>query len=778
MALLLVLFMAAAPAFAQTIECPEFEGITCDGWVTDAAGVIDDDQSLEDAVGRVVARYGHQIAMVVVADTGSMDTNQFAQDLGNAWGVGDAELDDGIVVVVNLGDRRTAIETGPGIAIPTSQLDFVAGLGNSFFGAEDYDGGLAAIVGGIEQTLAGMAPTDPTGTTVPGTTEPGQPGTTQPLPQEEDSGTGGWIFAGLMLAVGAGLVGSGAANSRLDKVRAVRKQRQEQVDGELARLKPAGYELTLAEELMLSRPTEVPEVTTAAGMNALTALAGERPIADRKALEALWALNAVDVVDQTKLDAEVEIPLELRVTGEQDVLEETVQQTAADAVKLPAGDDTAFKVKLDEVRRLVESLRPYRIAEAKQRLARDVAGRVRQTPIGPTVLSDLGVRLTQAAPVLESDAPLADSVRDLETTYEAARTKTDRLENIYTRLPDSIARPAVSAALADLEEDPDASLERYELIRTALETRGRDLQQDGIELSALAAFLLLNNDEGSLTEFLDAYHEARRLGHEPVVAVELAIAGLQTKAEIDHVREEADRLGLPISITAALLRAGDRSIASFGSLEHELAGLGVKGETKRTIAALLAISLEPAQAMRRWIDARQALADLGLSGSYADVAAAFGASDPRGPKAFALAYAAQRQALARSTIEDADRFAPELAHEGTKRQEDTWTGRRLPSDLRVFDPFTLLYYHWIITRGVDVALGWRPIYRDQSWSGNRNSWFGGFGGGGGFGGSGSRGGGSSWGSGGGFGGGFGGFGGGGGFGGSGGFGGGGGGSGW
>ena len=119
------------------------------------------------------------------------------------------------------------------------------------------------------------------------------------------------------------------------------------------------------------------------------------------------------------------------------------------------------------------------------------------------------MRLTQAAPVLDDDLPLADSVSELESTYEVARSKTDRLENLYARLPDSIARPAVSAALADLDEDPDSSIERYELIRTALDTRGRDLQQDGIELSALAAFLLLNNDEGSLTEFLDAYHEAR-----------------------------------------------------------------------------------------------------------------------------------------------------------------------------------------------------------------------------------------------------------------------------
>jgi len=103
MSLLLVLFVTAAPALAQTVDCPEFEGITCDGWVTDAAGVLVDDPRLEEAVGRVVAASGHEIAVVVIGDSGGRDTNEFARDLGNAWGVGDPERNDGIVVVVNLG---------------------------------------------------------------------------------------------------------------------------------------------------------------------------------------------------------------------------------------------------------------------------------------------------------------------------------------------------------------------------------------------------------------------------------------------------------------------------------------------------------------------------------------------------------------------------------------------------------------------------------------------------------------------------------------------------
>jgi hypothetical protein len=163
---------------------------------------------------------------------------------------------------------------------------------------------------------------------------------------------------------------------------------------------------------------------------------------------------------------------------------------------------------------------------------------------------------------------------------------------------------------------------------------------------------------------------------------------------------------------------------------------------------VLAISLEPSRAVERWVAALAALEALGLDGdgSYAQVAAAFGASDSRGPRAFALSYAAQREALAVSSVEDADRFAPELAHEGTARQKDSWTGDPISADYGSFDPFTFFYYHWVITRGSAGSMGWEPVHNDRSWSGDRSSWWGGFGGGGGFGGRTSSSGGSSWGS--------------------------------
>ena len=69
--LLLVLFgLAALPAAAQDTTCPPFEGITCDGFVTDAAGVLDNDGVLESEAARIEGTYGAQVAVVTVPSLG------------------------------------------------------------------------------------------------------------------------------------------------------------------------------------------------------------------------------------------------------------------------------------------------------------------------------------------------------------------------------------------------------------------------------------------------------------------------------------------------------------------------------------------------------------------------------------------------------------------------------------------------------------------------------------------------------------------------------------
>ena len=716
----------------EPVNCGTYEGVVCQGWFSDNAGAVDDDAAIEDAIGALVERYGNQIAVVIVTESPYQTPLEFAQDLGNAWGVGDPERRDGIVILVDLGNRRTEMTAGPGV--PELDYSRITGAGNSFFGRGEFDLGIIAIIGSLEQELASLEDGSPGESVV-------TPGV-ELTPSAEDNPPPAGIFVGA-LAV-AGLVGGGiglvaARNRRRDRIT---RERAELIDGDVDALDPAGHELPRVADFAIIHRGTPAQVGTRAALLALERIQSGVEPRDPDTVEAVWANDLVAVIDRDRLLADTDVPLELRVSDEQPILEGALQAAIRDALDVDASDEAEFEVKRQELHRIIASLRPHRIANARLRLGKSISDRTVRTSFGYAMLTDAGERYLEAGPVLDTSLPLADSLAELELVYATAQNKAAKMEALYEQLPSSTTRPAVAAALADLSDDVDASYRRYEALRQTLEDKGGALSRDGLSIPAVTALLLMNNDAEDVDEFLAAYEANRGRGIDAETAVEYALAGLTHPGEIGRIRSEADRLGIPISLTAALLRRREDGPEVYRALADQLAGEGVKGDNRRTIAAVLAISLEPAQAMRRWTEARQALAALGVVGAYADVAAAFGASDPRGPRAFALAYAAQRQALSRSSIDDADRFAPELAHDGTGRQRDSWSGEPIPRGLGYFDPYTLLFYHWVITKGHRGAYGWEPVYRDDSWSRDSNSWWGG---GGGFGSSGSWGGGSSWG---------------------------------
>lgn len=136
--------------------CPSFQGVTCDGWVTDTAGVIEDLAALEDLVGEAVASHGHEIAVVVVETSGELSPYDFAVGLGNTWGVGDPIRNDGIVVLVAVEERRTEIVTGSGLIL--DGLDSVAAAGNPPFRAGDFDTGVEAIIDALGEVIREAEP--------------------------------------------------------------------------------------------------------------------------------------------------------------------------------------------------------------------------------------------------------------------------------------------------------------------------------------------------------------------------------------------------------------------------------------------------------------------------------------------------------------------------------------------------------------------------------------------------------------------------------------------
>src|SRR5690606_6811884 len=481
LALAALLFLLAAPVAAQTADCPPYEGITCEGWVTDAAGVLTDPERLEAAAARFVEETGHEIAVVTVDDTGRIEPRRFAEELGNAWGVGDAREDDGVVVLVALAQRRTEIVTGPGARLDDSTLSSVASLGNDFFANGDFDGGLAAILAGLQQQYAGGGVAGPAEPQPDGASR--RPGLVVPL-----------VGLGVLGLAAGGAVFVNRRNNRQERLAEHRRV----VDQVLARLEPAGHEVVLPDDLLLPAPPadSAPDPDTAVAVEALA----NPETAEASVLEGLWAREALAVGNETKITEYRQMPLEMRISGEQELLEGAVRAAAQEAAEDP--DPETFAVKRQNLAEFVESLRPYRIAEASTRLAREVSMRAVDTPIGPVIVTELGERILDAAPALRKEAPLSESIAELQQVAEEAAQKTELLEELYAKLPDSPSRPAVAAALADLGADPDEATRRYNAVLETLRRSSTTLLQDGIDLPSLAAFLVMNNDEDDIDEFI------------------------------------------------------------------------------------------------------------------------------------------------------------------------------------------------------------------------------------------------------------------------------------
>lgn len=57
----------------------------------------------------------NQIAVVIVKSVGDYDINEYALELGRKWGIGGKSKNNGVVLLVAIGDRKLSIQTGYGL---------------------------------------------------------------------------------------------------------------------------------------------------------------------------------------------------------------------------------------------------------------------------------------------------------------------------------------------------------------------------------------------------------------------------------------------------------------------------------------------------------------------------------------------------------------------------------------------------------------------------------------------------------------------------------------
>jgi uncharacterized protein len=145
--------VAAALAFALALALPEiaaaqsFPPLT--GRVVDEAGIIPDadERALTERLAAHEAKTTNQVVVATVRSLGGRGIEEYGVDLGRAWGIGQAERNNGAILLVAPNEREVRIEVGYGLE--GELTDAISGLiisGSIIprFRDGDYPAGIAA----------------------------------------------------------------------------------------------------------------------------------------------------------------------------------------------------------------------------------------------------------------------------------------------------------------------------------------------------------------------------------------------------------------------------------------------------------------------------------------------------------------------------------------------------------------------------------------------------------------------------------------------------------
>ncbi|MGQ9901683.1 MAG: TPM domain-containing protein [Fimbriimonadales bacterium] len=116
-ALTLLMGMHALTGWSQPLERVPNPRAKDGGWVVDMAGVLSAEQRarLNRLIDHLERDTGAEVAVVILRRTQGATPKEYATELFNRWGVGKRDADNGVLLLVALGDRRVEIETGYGM---------------------------------------------------------------------------------------------------------------------------------------------------------------------------------------------------------------------------------------------------------------------------------------------------------------------------------------------------------------------------------------------------------------------------------------------------------------------------------------------------------------------------------------------------------------------------------------------------------------------------------------------------------------------------------------
>lgn len=182
-AAVLVLLLLLLPALAAALDVPPLEGR-----VNDRANLIPPDarQRIEQKLAGLEQRTGAQVAVLTIPSLEGDSLEDFSLRVAEAWKLGQAEKDNGALLLVAQQDRKMRIEVGYGLEpvltdLETSliQRDYIIPR----FRSGDFGGGIEAGMDAIVQAIEGEV----------------EPAPEQPQPVGNPGGRGLGNWPGLLL---------------------------------------------------------------------------------------------------------------------------------------------------------------------------------------------------------------------------------------------------------------------------------------------------------------------------------------------------------------------------------------------------------------------------------------------------------------------------------------------------------------------------------------------------------------------------------------------------
>jgi uncharacterized protein len=171
----------AALVFSAAVSVTDVPNPTPRGWVSDMANVIDPavEQQIDARIFALREATGHQVAVVTVPDVQAASPKAFSTALFNHWGIGSKERQDGLLILLVVGQRRLEMETGIGMEsrLPEDWLQAMQQRAMvPRFKAGDYGGGIAAGLVEVDAKLRGSVPLEVSSAGVPVPGASGAPG--------------------------------------------------------------------------------------------------------------------------------------------------------------------------------------------------------------------------------------------------------------------------------------------------------------------------------------------------------------------------------------------------------------------------------------------------------------------------------------------------------------------------------------------------------------------------------------------------------------------------